>query len=38
MEVLRDEGHGLGLRFARSLSEVDEEEKLLRFTTYRDDV
>ena len=38
MEVLSDEGHRLGLRFARSLSEVDEEEKLLRFATYGDDM
>ena len=38
MEVLSDEGHRLGLCFARSLSEVDEEEKLLGFATHGDDV
>jgi len=38
MEVLSDEGHRFGLRFARSFSEVDEEEKFLGFATYGDDV
>ena len=38
MEVLSDEGHRLGLRFARRFSEVDEEEELLGFATYGDDV
>ena len=35
---MSDEGHRFGLRFVCRFSEVDEEEKLLGFTTHGDDV